>query len=87
MARTFWGVFIMSSTYVRNHLLYSFLPDDMSPLEVAFGTILELLRYRTLGCVYYTFLDIEGQDKPLIKANPSTLLGYSMESLSYRVRI
>ena len=32
-------------------------------------------------------LDIEGQDKLLIEANPSTLPGYSMESLSYRVLI
>ena len=32
-------------------------------------------------------LDIEGQDKLLIKANPSTLLGYSMESLSYRLLV
>ena len=87
MARTFWGEFIMSSTYVRNHLLYSSLPYDMSPMEAAFGTVPVDLRYRTLGCDYYTMLDIEGQDKPLIKANPSTLLGYSMESLSYRVRI
>jgi len=87
MARTFWGEFIMSSTYVRNHLLYSSLPYDMSPMEAAFGTVPVDLRYRTLGCDCYTMLDIEGQDKPLIKANPSTLLGYSMESLSYRVRI
>ena len=87
MARTFWGEYIMSINYVRNHLPHSSLPDDMSPMEAAFGTVPDVSRFRTLGCDCYTMLDIEGQDKLLIKANPSTLLGYSMESLSYRVLI
>ena len=56
-------------------------------MEAAFGTVPDVSRFRTLGCHCYTMLDIEGQDKLLIKANPSTLLGYSMESLSYRVLI
>ena len=77
----------MSINYVRNHLPHSSLPDDMSPMEAAFGTVPDVSRFRTLGCDCYTMLDIEGQDKLLIKANPSTLLGYSMESLSYRVLI
>jgi hypothetical protein len=87
MAQTFWGEFIMSSTYVRNHPLYSSLPYDMSHMEAAFGTVPADLRYKTHGSDCYTMPDIEGQDKPLIKANPSNLLGYSMESLSYRLRI
>ena len=37
----------------------------------------------TLGCDYYNMLDIEEQGKLLIKANPSTLLGYFMESISH----
>jgi hypothetical protein len=59
----------------------------MSPMEAAFGTVPVDLRYKTLGCDCYTMLDMERQDKPLIKAKPSTLLGYSMKSLSYLVRI
>jgi hypothetical protein len=77
----------MSITYVQNHLPYSSLPDDMSPMEAAFGTVPDVSRLRTLGCDCYTVLDIEGQDKLLIKANPPTLLGYFMKSLSYRVLI
>jgi Integrase core domain len=87
IARTFWGEFIISITYVRIHLLYNFLPDNMSSMEAAFETVPDVSWYRTLGFVCYTMLDIEGQDKRLIKANPSTLLRYSMESLSYRVLI
>ena len=72
----------MSINYVRNHLPHSSLPDDMSPMEAAFGTVPDVSRFITLGCDCYTMLDIERQDKLLIKANPSTLLGYSIESLS-----
>jgi hypothetical protein len=59
----------------------------MSPIEAAFGTVPDVSRFRTLGCDCYTILDTEGNDKLLIKANPSTLLGYTADSLSYRVLI
>jgi len=87
MARSFWGEFVLSITYIRNHLPHSSLPDDMSPIEAAFGTVPDVSRFRTLGCDCYTILDTEGNDKLLIKANPSTLLGYTADSLSYRVLI
>ena len=85
MARTFWGEYKMTFNKVRNHLPYSSLPDDLTPMKAAFGTVPDVSRFRTLGCDCYTMLDIEGQDKLLIKANPSTLLGYSMESGAHMV--
>jgi hypothetical protein len=54
-------------------------------MKAAFGTVPDVSRFQSLGCNCYTMLDIERQDKLLIIANPSTLLGYSMESLYYRV--
>jgi transposase InsO family protein len=82
MARAFWGEFIMSSTYVRNHLLYSSLPYDMSPMEAAFGTVPVYLRYRALGCDCYTMLDIEGQDKLQSKTFNFTRVFYVVYLLS-----
>ena len=45
MARTFWGEYIMSINYV-SHLPHSSLPDDMLPVEAAFGTVPDVSRFR-----------------------------------------
>ena len=69
MARTLFGVkFIMSITYVQNHLPH--VTYGGSPWNCTEG-----LWLRTLGCGCHTMLDIEEQEKLLITANLSTLLG------------
>ena len=87
MARSYWGEFVRSIVFVRNHLPHTSLPDSMSPIEAAFGTVPDVSRFRTLGCDCYSILDTDGMDKLLIKAQPSTLLGYAADSQSYRVLI
>ena len=87
MARSFWGEFVLSIVFVRNHLPHSSLPDSMSPMEAAFNVIPNVSRFRALGCDCYAILDTDGLDKLLIKAQPSTLLGYSEDSKAYRVLV